>query len=475
MGKVVIIGAGPIGLAAGMMLSDAALKIVVLDKDATTPPDSAEDAWDGWSRPGVSQFRQVHGLLPLGREIVETRLPAVYDELQNLGAYPINMADHPPPTIPDWSPEPEDIRFSSLAARRPIYELAFAKGAEHSGLDVRRGVEVVGLTTSQEKVTGVPHVNGVVTGAGDRLEADLLIDAGGRRSPLPALLEAAGARAMHERAQDSRFAYYTRFYRKRDTFPQPYTMSLFRAGSISLLTVPGDNDTWGVTIFATTADRAMRAVRDPKVFEKVIRAHPLHAGWVEGEPITEVEVMAGVSDRERSIFVDGSPVATGVLPVADAWACTNPSLGRGITMGLMQTVDTLPGIRTHLDDPLQMAHEWQGATEARVAGIHEATLRKDRARNEEMDAVRTGRRRPPRVPSLLFDENDPKEMALFGAMMHSAAAFRAGIALNARFASYEEATQPPEVSRALADEAASPIELPPLDIPTRSNLEALLT
>jgi hypothetical protein len=33
--------------------------------------------------------------------------------------------------------------------------------------------------------------------------------------------------------------------------------------------------------------------------------------------------------------MDGVPVATGIVSVGDAWACTNPSLGRGITMGLM--------------------------------------------------------------------------------------------------------------------------------------------
>ena len=45
--------------------------------------------------------------------------------------------------------------------------------------------------------------------------------------------------------------------------------------------------------------------------------------------------MSGIVDRRRRAVVDGTPVATGILPVGDALCCTNPSLGRGITMGLM--------------------------------------------------------------------------------------------------------------------------------------------
>ena len=36
--------------------------------------------------------------------------------------------------------------------------------------------------------------------------------------------------------------------------------------------------------------------------------------------------------------IDGEPVATGVVAVGDAWACTNPSVGRGSTIGLLHAV-----------------------------------------------------------------------------------------------------------------------------------------
>ena len=54
--------------------------------------------------------------------------------------------------------------------------------------------------------------------------------------------------------------------------------------------------------------------------------------------------MAKIEDRVRSLVVDGRPVATGVLTVGDAWACTNPSVGRGVSIGMLHAValrDTL--------------------------------------------------------------------------------------------------------------------------------------
>ena len=96
-------------------------------------------------------------------------------------------------------------------------------------------------------------------------------------------------------------------------------------GSFSVLTLLGDNDTWSVTLFGVTGDPALKAVRDPACFTRVVRACPLHAHWLDGTPVTDVLCMAGVLDRYHRFVVEGQPVATGLAAVGDAWACTNPS------------------------------------------------------------------------------------------------------------------------------------------------------
>jgi 2-polyprenyl-6-methoxyphenol hydroxylase-like FAD-dependent oxidoreductase len=64
-----------------------------------------------------------------------------------------------------------------------------AVAAGTPGLTVRRGVTVTGLVTGSSARSGVPHVSGVRTGDGEQFRANLVVDATGRRSPRPRLLE----------------------------------------------------------------------------------------------------------------------------------------------------------------------------------------------------------------------------------------------------------------------------------------------
>lgn len=122
---------------------------------------------------------------------------------------------------------------------------------------------------------------------------------------------------------------------------------------------------------------------------------PLAAHWAEGEPISDVAVMSKLEDRRRRFVVDGRPVAVGIVPVADAWACTNPSLGRGITLGTMHACalrDTLRemGSEVGADDSYALATRWDDVTREVVDPWYDATLAFDRARLGEMEAQRRG-------------------------------------------------------------------------------------
>jgi len=239
-----------------------------------------------------------------------------------------------PPTIADRAPRPGDERFVTLTGRRPVVEHVVAHAAQDEPrVDVRRGVGVQALVA--RRMNGTAHVEGVRTDTGDELRSDLVVDATGRRSPLGRWLADAGAPPLHEEAEDSGFIYYTRFFRARESGSRPE----FRAAPLtvleafSVLTLPADNDTWSVTLYIDAGDRALKALRHPDRWDAVLAACPRHAQWADGEPITDVMAMRGIMDRYRRLAPAGQAVATGVAATADAWAATNPSAGRGITMG----------------------------------------------------------------------------------------------------------------------------------------------
>ena len=261
--------------------------------------------------------------------------------------------------------------------------------------DIRRGVTVAGLLTGSSDIPGVPHVVGVQTANGESILADLVVDATGRRSVLPGWLDAVGARPIVEEAERSGFFYYTRYFHAPSGPPPAQAGLLVPLGSFSLLYLPADNQTWSVTVYVSSQDAAMRELRRTDVWTRLIESCPLHAHLLQGDPITDVLAISGTIDRYRRFVVDGVPVATGVVAVGDAWACTNPSLGRGITLGLLHATRLRDAVRSELGAPDRLAEAFDAVTEAELTPWYRATLNVDRDRQAEIDALVDGRPVPP--------------------------------------------------------------------------------
>ena len=203
MAKIVVLGAGVVGLGAAMLLAGDDHQVIVLERDPAGPPDDPEAAWEQWQRPGLNQFRLPHAFLGGFREIVDTELPELSRALQAAGALRLNF-------IRDVVPEPVsggwrdgDERFAWLTGRRPVVEAVTAAAAQSApGVEVRRGTAVAGLITGAAALPGVPHVTGVRTKDGETIPADLVVDMTGRRSGLPDWLDEIGARRPTEELED---------------------------------------------------------------------------------------------------------------------------------------------------------------------------------------------------------------------------------------------------------------------------------
>jgi 2-polyprenyl-6-methoxyphenol hydroxylase-like FAD-dependent oxidoreductase len=394
MPRIVIAGGGFIGLSSALMLARRGMDITVLERDPGATPGSPGDAWQAWERRGVAQFKQAHFLHAAGSHILGSQLPDVRQGLIDAQAASFDLLSLLPLFIEDRAPRDGDERFTTITARRPVLEYVVANCAEQ-GVDVRRGVKVTGLLTGTPAASGVPNVTGVRTSSGEELAADLVIDAMGRRSELPAWLAAAGARPPAEEAEDSGFTYYTRFFRSpAGTLPAFITGLLTPFDCYSLLTLPGDGGTWSVTVYISSHDQALKGLRHPDKWTAMIAACPLHAHLLDGDPVSGVIPISGIVDRHRRCVVAGMPVVTGLVTVGDSACCTNPSLGRGMTMGLMHAAGTAELIGDHLDDPLALATAHDQMTQARITPWYRDTVGFDRARKAQIDAAIDGRPAP---------------------------------------------------------------------------------
>jgi 2-polyprenyl-6-methoxyphenol hydroxylase-like FAD-dependent oxidoreductase len=420
MAGIVVIGGGVVGLSAALMLAGAGHEVTVLERDDGVVPGSAEEAWRAWQRPGVAQFRQAHLLHAAGYRVLEEMLPDVARALVRAGATSFDMLSTLPPFVADRAPRAGDERFVTVTGRRAAIEYAVAATAD-GRLDIRRGVAVTGLVTGPSAARGVPQVTGIRTSDGGELGADLVIDAMGRRSGLPGWLAGLGGQPLAEEAEDSGFAYYTRYFGSAaGQQPRFITGLLTPFGCFSLLTLPGDSGTWSVTIYISSRDQALKELRHPEKWTALVAACPLHAQLLDGEPLSDVLAMSGIVDRHRRLVVNDTPVVTGLVAVGDSACCTNPSLGRGITMGLLHAAGTVEVIGEHLGDPLALAAEHDRMTQARVTPWYRATVDFDRARRAEMDAAIEGRPAPrPEGPAAALAR------ALGTAMMYDADLYRA--------------------------------------------------
>lgn len=404
MARIVVLGAGISGLATGMLLAGDGHQVTVLERDAGVPPPDSHSAWDDWERRGVNQFRMPHLFLPRFRQVLEAELPDVCDALDADGALRFNPVADAPESITGGL-RPGDERFEFLTGRRPMVEAAFARtAASVPGLTVRRGVAVAGLDTDADSADGAPHVTGLVTEDGEHVAAELVVDASGRRSPLPRWLEAVGATPPGEHLEDSGFVYRGRYFRSDDgSIPVSFGGGLQHYDSQSTLTLQADNGTWAVVIVSSANDAAMRPLRDVEVWNRVVRGYPLIAHWLEGEPLTDIQVITKIEDRIRSWVVDGAPVATGVVAVGDAWACTNPSLGRGSSIALLHAV----ALRDHLgesslDDAVGFSVGFHDRTATDLEPLYRDTLAFDRHRLAEIDAQIAGESYDTEDPSWQF-------------------------------------------------------------------------
>ncbi len=467
MPRIVVLGGGVCGLATAMMLARDGNEVTVLERDPDAAPGSLDEAWASWQRRGVAQFRQPHYIVSRARHVLDAELPDVRDALVADGVRRFDSLTTLPSSITDRARRPGDDRFATLTARRPPFERVFARAADaEPGVEVRRGVSVEGVLAGPSAANGALHVAGVRTSDGEELHADLVVDAMGRGSKLPAWLADAGAAPVHEEAADSGFIYYTRFF--RGTLPEFRAPISTPIGSISILTLPGDGDTWSVTLYASTGDQAIKGLRHSDRWGAVMASLPLHAHWVDGEPVGDVVAMSGIADRYRRIAPDGLPVATGVALVADAAACTNPSLGRGISLGLMHAAALPAIVRAHADDPRAFSEAWDTSTEERLTPWYRATVAFDRGRRAQVEAIREGRPAPtPDTPAA------KATAALVVAMRYDPDVFRGFLDIMGCLALPQEVMARPGFAERVTELGAAH-DAPPPPGPSREQLLALV-
>ena len=341
MADIVVTGAGVVGLTTALLLARRGHEVVVLDRDGPPPDGTPDDDTERWDRRGVPHAAHAHGFLARCVRVLREEAPDVLDALAARGAVIM-----PVPFGPGF----EDV--AALLSRRLVFEAALRRVTEaERSIELRSHVDVRGLVADQAGPR--PRIRGVRTGDDEVIPADLVVDAAGRRSQAPRWLQAIGADPPSETRHPCDIMYVTRTYRVRaDRQPPgpPQPVLLWLPYGV-LLFFGGDNHAFSLGGALSRHDPYARRLTDNSVFERVVGAVPPLAAWLDiGEPINDVQIMAGLANRRRSLVVDGAPVVEGFLLVGDASLYTNASLGQGISLGLWQA-QHVAALSGRIDDP----------------------------------------------------------------------------------------------------------------------------
>lgn len=455
MARVAVIGGGISGLGTALMLGRRGHPVTLFEQDGRQAGEDLDRDFFHWHRPRVPQAIQPHSLLAPVRTVLRTETPDVYADLLARGALEHHEFDwfgeHPPYRAGD-----EDL--VTLRTRRIVLEAALAAAVRREPtVRVRRSCRVRALTVREDDP---PRVTGVQAGA-EAHESDLVIDASGRRSPVPSWLIAAGCRPPVVESHRAGIAYMCRWYRLRVDGPRnPGRVKTGSAAPFALAGVfPSDNDTFAVSLVLSTGDPTRAALTDPVVFEAAARRFPATAAWLDlaPEPQSAVLVMGGLDNRWTALADDDGPVVTGLVNAGDSLIHTNPTFGHGAALGLRAAQH----IATHVDriagDPTGY-HNW---TTQALRPWFDVQVASDRADEQRLaESSRPADRRAAARAACAFD--DPVVMRARAQVRHL-------------LCQAHEAYGTEEVDRHVtAWLAARPDFSPEHDGPTREEWEALI-
>jgi 2-polyprenyl-6-methoxyphenol hydroxylase-like FAD-dependent oxidoreductase len=292
------------------------------------------------NRNAVPQGRHVHLLMARGAQEFESLFPGLLDDM---------VADG----VPILENRPDCIHFGAAghvlgtAHRLQDEFTAYVPSRPQLEWQIRRrviaieNVEIIceGVTEPTYD-TALGRVTGVLLDSGDAVPADLVVDATGRGTRLPAWLDKWGYPRPREDTVDVGIAYTShQFHIPEGLLAEKVVVAgASRAQPVGIGMLFYEDGNWNVTTFGIAKVEPPQTVAQIlDLADDILPAH-VSAALRRGTPLGEMAFHKYPTSRWRR-YDDLERFPAGIIPFGDAVVSFNPTFGQGMTMTAIQAAN----------------------------------------------------------------------------------------------------------------------------------------
>ncbi|MFC5830952.1 NAD(P)/FAD-dependent oxidoreductase [Nonomuraea insulae] len=333
MTTAIVLGGGFAGVLAAAVLARHADDVLVIEGDRY--PSGPHP------RRGLPQAYHSHVLVTGGARALEDLLPGTLEALYARGAHRRGLTGEALILSAEgWFGRYDTGAYLVSCTRGLLDQVVRHRALAGGRVTVWQDARALGLFGDADRVAGVTISRG--GGPPETVEADLVVDATGRRSNAPRWLTGLGVPEIAEEVISSGLAYATRLYRAPAGLAAGIPAIMIHPGAADrqpgqgATLFPIEDDRWVVTLTGTRGGEP--PAREPgfAAFARGLRSPMVAELMAAATPLGGIRPYRDTSNRRR--FFERTPLPEGLLVIGDAVVAVNPVYSHGMAIAALSAL-----------------------------------------------------------------------------------------------------------------------------------------